>query len=1829
MRKISTILMTLCVISMSVYGQTNLSSAEDVNGIVEPNTASVMEDVSSTKTIPEINVQDELTGKSLNNPGENDHQSGYIVKRGERPPIDIQAVPDDAYEKGILKIKFNESFTSHLDNNPVYLSDDGAVVFNISSVDLLNEQYKPTGFKKLFECGAFSPEYTDRHRAWGFHLWYTLYFDEKTDIKEMVFAYEQLTEVLIAEPEYKKVLSDVEPTTNPNKSDDNSGSSAVDWTPNDPSYGVQWHYHNTGQQSGTVDSDIDLPEAWNLETGNSNVIVAVIDGGIQHNHPDITGNMWSGIGWDFVNNNATIEPHYHGTHVAGTVAAESNNGIGVAGVAGGTGSNDGVRLMTCQVFPPSGSGGGFELAPVYAADNDACISQNSWNYTSPGYFDVAVLDAIDYFNTNGGGTALSGGITIFSAGNFNSNSNYYPGYYSGALAVAALNNQDIRSYYSCYGTWVEMSAPGGETHIIDERGVYSTFTTSTYDYLQGTSMACPHVSGTAALIISMAYGELSPSDVKDILKSTTDDVDALNPGYVGELGTGRLNAYQALLETQNYLVTPGTGMPLPPHTGPYSGNTRGYWFTAPTDFTVTGLRVPLDVSGDQTIEIVRFNSGPPPVFSGTTNDFVSLGRWVSVAGSGIISCNICVDNGDVIGILGCRGTTTSYGANNFVTSIDGNAVTLVRMGMQYQLPSTLAQDLWQEPSGGTLGRIEMYYETKSTWTGAISTNWNTAGNWSGLSVPTSCNDVVIPSGCPNYPFLSGNLGINTATYTYDCKSLDINSGASVIVNGADVFNYGQLTVEGALGIGDDFFLYSGSTVDLTGTISLGITTGWYGHADHLSGSIFNQTGGYYYVESIDLNNGCQFNGTGGITSLYVNGDSPPENTIEIDDPDSYFNQINVETGANAALFSCTYDLEATYQVQVFGGILDINSFTINSSYFDVWDDGSLIIDSGGTLNVPSNGPYFHDMASLTMSSGSEINSALNVRFNLGTSENISGGDIFLEGDFTDADNIFTPTGGSVTFDGSISRYIYGSTAFFDLNINKTGATVYADSPFSINNNLVISSGALDPNDNTIDIGGIWTNNVGPTGFVEGAGRVIFDKPTGGIQSIASTEHFNILECATVSSIAGIRPAGGTTVSCNIYDWTSAGVSTFGSTFIANDLEDGSLFGFFYAHANSQIILTKPAGYVDLFGDIIVRDNALVQVNGGGDNSWWSGSGYTNNVTVETGGVLDFVDVGIYIWSAGTLVDDIQAGSTIKVGQDFICERTDFNPDGLLEFQNGTDGVFNVAAGSTLYDVLVNKTGGDKSTYQTKDRKGNLMDNTKGNIVTITSDIVVENDVTIDNGFLVLGAYQLSLGGDWTNNAGDAYFDEGTGTVSFNGTGDVAINNNETFYNLTLDKVNSGDWLNPYGDINVLNDLTVNPGAIYSGANAISVGGNATMNSGGVLYMQSNSSLALGAGSQLVVNSGAAFYAVGSAGNGPLVTHISTGTYGFSVWGTIGAQNAIFEYMDGNGINVKIGATVTAPFPFNYCTFRRGAPAPSALLVLNGSNVFTCQGAIFENTFGNTEHNVWKYYATGDATFNGASGDFAGPEYEHDPNTPPGYIHWGNMDIELELNVMLEGPFNGLGMATDLKTLGLVPLNQPYNSNSLAEWYYTGTESVGSIPANVVDWVLVELRDATDPASAAHGTDVAIQAAFLLNDGSIVDLNGSSNLTFTGVSYDDGLYLVVWHRNHLGIISSDKMPRPGGIYTWDFTLFGAAFTDTNPGTKHLGGGNYGMYAGDASGGQYVNLFDHTLWSVDAGTDGYLPTDFDMDGQTHNVDKNDYYFINLDNNSQVPLSKSTDN
>jgi subtilisin family serine protease len=225
------------------------------------------------------------------------------------------------------------------------------------------------------------------------------------------------------------------------------------------------------------------------------------------------------------------------------------------------------------------------------------------------------------------------------------------------------------------------------------------------------------------------------------------------------------------------------------------------------------------------------------------------------------------------------------------------------------------------------------------------------------------------------------------------------------------------------------------------------------------------------------------------------------------------------------------------------------------------------------------------------------------------------------------------------------------------------------------------------------------------------------------------------------------------------------------------------------------------------------------------------------------------------------------------------------------------------------------------------------------------------------------------------------------------------------------------------------------------------------------------------------------------------------------------------------------------------------------------------------------------------------------------------------EINVGLTAMLEGGYEGSSMSTYLNTAGLLPLTQPYNTSP---WNYSGTESVAAIPnANVVDWVLIELRETTGDANAATpATMIARQAGFILNDGSIVDIDGSSMLRFD-VVVNDNLFVVVHHRNHIGIISANPVVQTGGDYLHDFTTgSGQAHGGSNV-QKELQPGVWGMISGDINADGTINMADKSPdWDALAGEAGYHKADLNFDGQVNNIDKDDFYVPNLGNSTMIP-------
>ncbi len=400
--------------------------------------------------------------------------------------------------------------------------------------------------------------YEARTVAEGLDRWYTIYFDKSKDVGAVLDQFKKAEGVECAE----RVLPMAKPTVKMTPySPSGASMQATASTFDDPLLAKQWHYYNDGSVNARAKkgADCNVKPVWEkYTTGKKNVIVAVVDGGIDITHEDLKDNLYVNekekngqpnvdddgngfvddiYGYNFVTAKdvvgGTIEPDDggHGTHVAGTVAARNNNGKGVAGIAGGDGSPDsGVRLLSCQIFRNKDEQGDAAAAIKYAADNGAVICQNSWGYSSTaGVTSMPQLlkEAVNYFikmagcDANGNqrpDSPMKGGVVMFAAGNENKEFSAYPACYAPTVSVAAMAWDFSKASYSNYAKWVTITAPGGDQDRFGtEAGVLSTVpkkkVASGYAYFQGTSMACPHVSGIAALIASY-FGKQGFSDTK-------------------------------------------------------------------------------------------------------------------------------------------------------------------------------------------------------------------------------------------------------------------------------------------------------------------------------------------------------------------------------------------------------------------------------------------------------------------------------------------------------------------------------------------------------------------------------------------------------------------------------------------------------------------------------------------------------------------------------------------------------------------------------------------------------------------------------------------------------------------------------------------------------------------------------------------------------------------------------------------------------------------------------------------------------------------------------------------------------------------------------------------------------------------------------------------------------------------------------------------------------------------------------------------------------------------------------------------------------------------
>lgn len=498
----------------------------------------------------------------------------------------ISSTLDKTYE-GVIRIKFSEetvdNFTS-LQLKSASTSTPDVFQTGVSDIDLVNNDPDVFTFKRVF---AYSPKNEAKHRKYGLHQWYEVEFDTSIDVETMMDNYEGLDGVEIIKPVFHKVNLGADNKVVVLSADEIKRLQAVNFKStdidderypfDDPLLVDQWHYENFGDVAGDADADIDLFGAWKIECGNDSVVVAIIDGGIDYDHVDLADAMWvndlemngkTGVdddengfvddiyGYNFYSDQGSIVPVAHGTHVAGTVGAVNNNGVGVSGVAGGDGTTPGVKLMSCQIFTDEGSSSGTAEAYIYAADNGAVIAQSSWSYSSAGYAEAEVTDAIEYFYNEAGdfdGSKVKGGVLLFSAGNSTLDDVFYPAAYENVLGVTSTGPYNTPSYFSNYNVVYDITAPGGG--LLDDGsdagGILSTYLDDEYGYMSGTSMSTPHVSGVAALIISHSTDEELTNE--DVYTKLTEYIspfaaDDLTDEYVGKMGTGHLNALNCLNE---------------------------------------------------------------------------------------------------------------------------------------------------------------------------------------------------------------------------------------------------------------------------------------------------------------------------------------------------------------------------------------------------------------------------------------------------------------------------------------------------------------------------------------------------------------------------------------------------------------------------------------------------------------------------------------------------------------------------------------------------------------------------------------------------------------------------------------------------------------------------------------------------------------------------------------------------------------------------------------------------------------------------------------------------------------------------------------------------------------------------------------------------------------------------------------------------------------------------------------------------------------------------------------------------------------------------------
>lgn len=561
---------------------------------------------------------------------------------------------------------------------------DGSILLYFNAEPTEQDLAAIAGAKSIARVFPSVPGKEEMEKRFGLDKWYEVFLEEGTDITTAAEDAAFLPSV--ERVEFNTMAVRPEDTTVeglPEYVAPGPETKGVYDIFNDPRFNEQWGYINTGNKSICNNSyaggDINVKDVWTqLTTGDPSIIVAVIDEGVKYTHPDLVANMWTntkeipGNGIDDDNNGYIDDIHGynyvegfdgvinwtdsrnsgHGTHTAGTIAAVNNNGIGVCGIAGGDGSGNGVKLMSCQIFvgKTGASIAGCGRAIKYAADNGASLISCSFGYHAGAFLSDgayknsagAEYDALLYFEATKNNAAVDGGVIIFASGNDNTDYAGYPGALNNVISVSSYGPDFMPAYYTNYGPGCNISAPGGDMMVVGSNrlaaGVLSTVISersngNDYDFFQGTSMACPHVTGVAALGLAYALKlgkHFTLDEFKTMIVSSAKDIDSRMNGtktladgkvlqlynYRHKMGSGGIDAWELMMKIEgipSIIVSTGSEQWVDLST---------YFGTSSVSLTYRGVEVPdatrqsLGLEGDPYIQYGRLFIHPTKIGSG-------------------------------------------------------------------------------------------------------------------------------------------------------------------------------------------------------------------------------------------------------------------------------------------------------------------------------------------------------------------------------------------------------------------------------------------------------------------------------------------------------------------------------------------------------------------------------------------------------------------------------------------------------------------------------------------------------------------------------------------------------------------------------------------------------------------------------------------------------------------------------------------------------------------------------------------------------------------------------------------------------------------------------------------------------------------------------------------------------------------------------------------------------------------------------------------------------------------------------------------------------------